>query len=118
MSDNISSWDIPQQQGGYYYAPYEDNSSFEQRYQEVGEAIGPIILQGAADFVSEGAAEDPAVSGLIGLAGESVGGSVGTAIGFYRDNASAIIQNANTFVNQLNDYRTWSDPFSDNLFGN
>ena len=110
-----SSYDLPQQKGSYYYAPLQDNGPFEQRLKQLGEIIGPYIAQGVADTDTGGLSENPVASHILDEAGELGGGMMGQVIGFYIDNASKIIQNANTLINQFNDPSTWSDPFSDGL---
>jgi hypothetical protein len=44
------------------------------------------------------------------IIGDMVGGQIGKAAGFYIDNLSAMENNFNTFIEQLNDYKTWPVP--------
>jgi hypothetical protein len=50
------------------------------------------------------------VTTTAGEAGAQAGAPIFRAIGFYMDNIDTVTQNIETFVAQLNDYRSWSTP--------
>jgi len=112
---NETSYDSPQTPRGYYYQPLKDDGPFEKRLEAAGEIIGKSIAQASA--TEETGGELPEISMAMEAFGEKTGGLIGKTAGFYIDNASAILKNAQTFVDQLNDYRTWADPFSSAMMG-
>jgi hypothetical protein len=107
MTNGASYDEIPQVPGGYYYAPYQDNGPYERLITQAGEAVAGVLAEfsdrrGISNAASAGGAE---ASGLL----------IGKTIGYYLDNASVIVQNVNTLMDELNDPNTWNDPFSEAL---
>lgn len=95
---------------GYYYQPLRDNGPFEQTLQRAGEAIGQAVADALAFAEESQWGELPSASMMSEFIGSNAGGMIGKTAGFYIDNASTILNNAQTLMNQLNDYRTWMDP--------
>jgi hypothetical protein len=98
----MSNGSSPQVRGGYYLQPLSDDGPFEKHLAAAGAIVGQVA---AAVYLPEGGA---ATQGMAGIVGEATGKS----LGFYIDNASAILQNLQTLQNELDDYRTWMDPLS------
>jgi hypothetical protein len=97
----------------YYYEPLKDEGTFQDLCEQAGGIVAQAIVRTALTAETGGAWEElPEVNMFIDKAAEAAGSVVGKTMGFYMDNASTVLRNVNTLIEQLNDYRSWTDPFA------
>ncbi len=98
--------DISQDPKGYYYAPLTEGGRYQTKLEEylsnAGSAINFVLA------VTSGA--EIAAVGTTTNAGGKIGGMLGNTVGFYIDNLSNILNNAETFLEQANSSDTWMMP--------
>jgi len=108
VGNDNSSYQQPQ---GYYYNAYVENGPYAQHLKEAGQVAGEAALGSVGGTLGAPTGAGMAVGATIGaVIGHYAGGSAGEAAGFYIDNISAMVQNMNTFFNELNDPNSWMSP--------
>ena len=118
-SEQLPDSENPQIPGGYYYQPLQENGPMQQSLGTAFAAVGSVVGQVAGNVyvdlqAEEGrpmtSSEKTAFVAATGAVGKAGGQWIGQGVGFYIDNADSIVQNAQTFMQQANDYRSWQEP--------
>ena len=109
----------PQVPGDYYYRPLQENGPIART---LGDALGIVGKYTGQKMAKDAMKDIGSESGLPvellavpaahvgGEIGSSVGRLMGQGIGYYLDNADALMQNAETALQQASDYRSWMQP--------
>jgi hypothetical protein len=92
-----------------------DDGVYQKALGKAGDVLGESLAQSLADELTEGVSEEPDFSAVIETIGSNVGESIFQGVGYLIDNASGIVGNISTAIQQGNDYATWADPLSSML---
>jgi hypothetical protein len=91
----------------YYYTPYENDGAWQKALSQVGSILGKSITQEVGGPLAQ-------------IVGGPVGQLEGSQLGWTIDNADRLLQNFQTLLQQLTDWRSYASPLDNprnNPFG-